>query len=512
MEFPAAVEITTLDQEHPEYSLYKDAWRKLGLLYQGGSVLKRNSAEVLTRRVKEHSDVYASRQEAFNYTNLLGNIAGWYVSSMFSQEPSVLTTKEGVEGAQEAQDAVPKEVSDWITRWLADCDRHGGAYADKFRQVLAWQIVYGTPWVLIDLPDTGGGYVTLAQQEQAGALDPVILVYQPECVRNWQTDDYGNVTWATLKVQTVESALLAKTLVRDTWYIYTPDQVAAYDVAYEPGPGSGPQEKEARLCEGYPRAHALSNRGRVPLYRAPAPEGMWFGDRVMLPLLKHLNMENALDWQIFQSALAMLAIFGPYDDTPTMSETAWLHFPDEKTRAEWMEPEGKAMVTHRERLHELREDVYRSCYLIDQARSQRATPAAQSGVSKEQDKSPSKDAQEGFGDSLRAQMQAILGDVLAVRGFQGIAADIRGFDFADKGSADDVEFLSAVRSENIQSDTLDKELQKKLVRIALTDANPGVYASIDKEIDAAPSKSEIDKLAADQQQAAFAQSLGSYSG
>jgi hypothetical protein len=518
VDFPASVPIKTLDQEHPEYSLFKDAWRKLALLYAGGSILKRNASEVLTRRVKEHSDVYASRQDAFNYSNLLGNIAGWYVSSMFAREPDILQRVASVEDIKAAQDAVPPDVAAWIAKWSLDCDRHGGAFPDKFRQVLAHQIVYGASWVLIDLPDTGaaaGGapgpqYASLAQQEAAGALDPVILTYAPDTVKNWQMDDYGNVTGAVLKVQTFETSLLAKTRVRDCWYCYTPDAVAAYEAFAEAGPGGDSDKKEATLVAGYPRRHALSDKNRVPLRRIDAPEGMWFGDRVMLPLLKHLNMENALDWQIFQSSLAMLAVFGPYDETPTMSEVSWLHFPNEKTRAEWLEPEGKAMATHAVRLHELREDVYRSCYLIDQARSNKATPAAQSGVSKEQDKSPSKDAQEGFGDALRVAMQTVLDDVLTIRGYADIECDIRGFDFADKGGAEDVEFITGVRAENVQSDTLDKELQKKIARIALADANPAVYAAIDAEIDAAPTKTELDAAAAALQQAAFAQGLSSF--
>jgi hypothetical protein len=512
MEFPGSVAIKTLDAEHPEYSLYSDAWHKLGLLYAGGSVLFRNSTEVLKRRVKEHSDVYASRQENFNYTNLLGNIAGWYISSMFSQPPDILTRMSAVEDLQKAQDAVPPDVAAWIAQWELDCDRHGEAYADKFRQVLEHEIVFGASWALIDLPDTAGAaFGSLAQQEAAGALDPVILIYAPTCVRNWQTDDYGNIIWAVLKVQTFDSKLLGETMVRDCWYVYTPDQVAAYDVFYEAGPAStAPKDKDALLVAGYPRKHALSDQNRVPLRRCEAPEGMWFGDRVMLPLLKHLNMENALDWQILNSALAVLGIFGPYDDTPTMSETAWLHFPEKDTRAEWIEPEGKAMETHRARIHELREDIYRSCYLIDQARSNKATPASQSGISKEMDKAPSKDAQEGFGDNLRTDMQGVLDDVLTIRGYSDIQADIRGFDFADKGEASDVEFISAVRTENVQSDTFDKQLQKKLVRIPLADANPAVFAQIDKEIDAAPTKSELDALAAQAQQAAFAQSLASF--
>lgn len=511
MDFPATVPIKTLDAEHPEYCLYKEAWRKLGLLYAGGSVLKTNCQEVLVRRVKEHSDVFASRQENFNYSNLLGNIAGWYVSSMFAREPDILTRVSAITDIKAAQDAVPAETAAWIAQWELDCDHHGGAYADKWRQVLAHEIVFGASWLLIDLPDAAGvQYGSLAQQEAAGALDPVILTYDPTCVLNWKTDDYGNVIWAVLKVQTFESALLGETQVRVCWYIYTPDQVAAYEVFYEAGPAASAKEKDASLVDGYPRRHALSDQKRVPLRRCEAPEGMWFGNRVMLPLLKHLNMENALDWQIFQSALAMLAIFGPYDDTPTMSEVSWLHFPDKETRAEWLEPEGKAMQTHRERLHELREDVYRSCYLIDQARSGRATPAAQSGISKEQDKSPSKDAQEGFGDNLRTDMQGVLDDVLTIRGYAEIAADIRGFDFADKGGAEDVAFLSAILAENIPSDTFVNEVRKKLARIGLQDANPAVYAAIDNEIDAAPTIAELAQAAEVTQQGLFATSLAGY--
>lgn len=440
----------------------------------------------------------AARLAQFNHENVLGSIIGWYTSSIFAKQPTILkkpsTEKSSVAktGAIPSTEApgLPKVQADFFSSFERNCDRTGTKFIDKCKAILETLLVYEWAYVLTDLPPARA-YSSLAEQQAAGALDPFLIVYDPSCVINWGSDDAGNMEWAMLRISSSVTAPLTKNSKRDTWYLYTATDVMAWSCDYEHG--AEKRDGDVRAVDGYPRRHALSDKNRIPIRRFSIPDGLWLGDRIYLPLKAHLNLENALDWQITQSALSMLAIFGNFDEkTLTKSEIGFLLF-EPGTDAKYLEPEGRSMQIHVARIDQMKEEMYRLCYLLSQARNTKATPAAQSGISKEQDMVPAKDTQEALGGILKAAMTAILEDVSLVRGFP-VMFDVRGFEFADRAGIETIDMITATKTLDIQSDTLDRELDKMAADAAIPDAMPDVKVMIRQEIDKGPSKSEREAI------------------
>lgn len=497
MDFPQSVPTKVLDKEHPEFSFYRESWDQISTLYQGGVAMREavvRSGQFLAKNTKELPEVYATRQLRFSYTNLLGNIVGWYISAMFKQPAQLVKKRAGVDGDAAAQ--LPTEVETFCQAFENDCDRAGCMFTDFTRDVLESLVLYRRAYVAIDTPVPDAAPKTLQDQRQNGLLNPYLVLYKPLNVINWETDAYGNLEWLCIKIRVQDQQFLGDPKVTDYWYYFDRTQVALYerDIKAQTGTTEGASSEEmATLADGYPRAHAMADQEKVPIHRITVPEGLWLANRVFLPLVNHLNQVNALDFVTYQSNLPQLVIEdgvnGTYEEPVTISAVGYHKMPN-GGKMYYLEPAGKSIDSSREIIGDIEERIYKACYLMDQARTNRATPSAQSGISKQQDKTPSRDALSGLGDVLRPAVQRIYQDVLAIAGFPEIEPDVRGYDFSDKVTADDMALLESATVIDVNSPLYARELAKKSVRLALPDANPETLDKIDKEIDANPTPSE----------------------
>jgi len=501
MNFPSFVSVKQIAATASDYDQQADAWTTASDLNQGGAVLrdaviKRN--KYLLQKPKEPAEVFRTRQQRFSYTNLMGNITGWYVSALFKLAPQLVKKKAGATG--DAALAIPADASEFCTAFEKDADRGGTTYVDFWRKVHEGLLLNKKAFVLIDLPtpdDDAPEPVSLAEQQKAGQLDPFLVLYAANQIINWETDRYGNLEWCIIAVSTEEREAFQTPVIMDYWYYFDRTQVACYRAAHK---DKWSEEDKAELVAGYPRRHAMTALNRIPVRKVEIPDGLWLANRVFLPLLNHLNLDNAYDFALFQSALAQLVITGNFDDSVTLSEVSYLKLNTGDT-ASYLEPEGNAYEAIDKRLADLEERIYKACYLMDQARTNKATPAAQSGLSKQQDKTPSRDALSGLGDVIRPAMQLVYEDVLAIRGFTDIAPDVRGFDFQDKASVEEMDFIEKSTVIDVQSDTYRRERDKKLVRIVLPDMNPETLQTIDEEITTNPTPEGAAALLAETQQA-----------
>jgi hypothetical protein len=336
-----------------------------------------------------------------------------------------------------------------------------------------------------------------------------LVVYTPSQVINWETDRYGNLTWCIIAVSEEKRQPMKAPTIVDYWYYFDQVQVACYSADREENAARTDATNataRAFMCPGYPRAHAMTNLKRIPIRKIEVPDGLWLANRVWLPLLNHLNLDNAYDFALFQSALAQLVITGKYDDDLTLSEVSYIQLAI-GGKAEFLEPEGRAYKSISDRLQDLEERIYKACYLMDQARTNRSTPSAQSGISKQQDKTPSRDALSGLGDVLRPAMQLVYQDVLAIRDLKEVTPDVRGFDYTDKAGVEDLDVLEKSTIIDIQSDTFKHERDMKMTRLVLPDLNPETQTKIDAEIQTNPTP---EAAAAAQQEQQAAKQLDSY--
>lgn len=502
MPFPPSAAVKKLDQEHPEYSFFKEAYDQIDLLYQGGIAMREavvRSGQFLVKASKELPEVYATRQLRFSYTNLLGQIIGWYTAALYKEKPQITKTLAGVTGDKAQQ--LPKDAAAFCTSFEDDCDRAGTSLNDFMQNAAEKALLFRKAYICLDTQGPSGDRPapeTLAEQKSSGALDPFLVLYTPRDVINWETDAYGNLVWIQIKIRVTEQDFLGEAKIVDYWYYFDRQNVALYQRELKTGAvvgttNAGGAEEMATLADGYPRPHAMADKKQVPIRPVALREGLWLANRVFLPLVNHLNQDNALDFALFQANLPQLVIEdglnGAYEEPVTMTPVGYHHVPNGGDMY-FLEPEGKSYEASQARIDNLEERIYKSCYLTDQARTNRSTPAAQSGLSKQQDKTPSRDALSGIGDVIRVAQQRLYRDALDLAGFDKITPDVRGLDFSDKATAEDIALIEQSSVVEVNSPLFEREIAKKNVRLSLPDANSETLDAIDAEIDNNPTPSE----------------------
>ncbi|MFN3323427.1 MAG: hypothetical protein ACK5AZ_08025 [Bryobacteraceae bacterium] len=480
----ATVPVKLLDAKRADYTANAETWDSIELLYRGAHSLKARAERFLVKRPKELSDVYAARVSRFTYQNILGTVLGWYQAAMFETDPDILIRRADDGKLNEEQAAA-------YQRFLNDCDRCGTTYTDMWRRVYLSMLLFRSAFVLIDLPKIGGEPTTLAEQKAMGALDPYVVLYDPRQVINWETDEYGNLAWIVIQTTTERRAFGAETAVVDRWYYFDKAEYRVYESQRKEAAKKA--ETAALIDEG---RHALADVGRVPVRWIQIPDGLWLASRAFLPALSHLDLQNAYHWGLFNGCLPTLYVKGEFEEPPNRSEISYIQVPADGEIG-YIEPSGTSFSIAAAEIQALREEIYRQMYLQAQGRSSTAVASAQSGYSKEMDMAPSRDVLNGFGDVLRAGMQAVLGDVAAIRGDVDLKFDVRGFTFGEDQSGEELKTAQLAADLNIPSKTLEKEVQKKIARCLLKDARPDVIQKVEAEIDAAPTKEE---RAAEQEQ------------
>ncbi len=508
--FPDSMPVKSLDAKHADYILYNSGWSDIEILCQGGILLKKKAESFLAKRPKELAEVYAQRVRNFTHQDVLGTALGWYVAAMFKDDPDI----HSMDAAGADVHADPK---DFYIRFQSNCDRAGTTYANFFRRVFPKLLKFGKAYILIDLPKSGDAPATLADQKASGALDPYLVLYDPRSAINWETDSYGNLTWIVFAVTTEQREFGKGRTILDRWYYFDRTQYAVYEAArVEPSNGQkvsvtnpdavyvdAEKPQVAKLVDSGP--HALADAGRVPVRCVQVPEDMWLGNRVYLNAMSHLNMQNALFWGLLMGCLPVLYVKGLFQTPPTITETGYLEIA-EGGDIGYVEPSGVSYKIASENIDKLREEMYRQLYLQAQGRSTSATASSSSGYSKEMDMAPSRDVLNGLGDILRAAMKDVLVDVAAIRG-DDRQFDVRGLSFDDDDEAGELATAQLATDLGIPSDTLEKEIQKRVARSILKDARPETIQKVEAEIEAAPTKSERALTAKADQQSRMSQAL-----
>jgi hypothetical protein len=469
-EIPLSLPVRDIDARHPHHFEMARAWDEIDLLYRGGSAIRAQADRFLVRRPKELEEVYRARLGRFTYQNILGTALGWYMTALFEREPSILL-------ADPDGGPLPEDAASYYGALMADATRAGTSWVDFWRQAILFQLLYGSAFVLVDLPAPGEEMpATLAEQRALGYLDPYLVLWDPRQVINWGEDARGRLAWVVMAATEERRQFGSPAAAVDRWYYFDQTEFRVYEASRA---RDGKRGETAELAAAGP--HALAAVGRVPVRRFTVPHALWLGDRVHLQVIDHLNQDNTYAWALFMANLPVPFVKGDWEHDPKVSETAIIQLA-ENGEFGWAEPAGTSFEHSAARIATLREEIYRQMYLVAQARSTAATPAAASGLSKQMDMAPTRDVLRGLGDILRGQMRAVLEDVAAARG-EEVRVEVRGFDFADEEVGDELARAEAIEALRIPSATLRREMQKRVARAVLRDAAPETLAAVEREID-----------------------------
>ena len=467
------VSVSMLDQRNNEYESRFEAWLDLSLLYEGGQALKARCERLLKKRPREDEEVYAARMDRFTYENILGTGLGFYGAAMFDVPPEILFN--GGSGPL------------FYNKFLENCDGIGTSYIDFWKRAFQMFLTYGGAWILTDLKALKDGEEppkTLKEEEDRGLRDPHVIAYSPLNVLNWKTDGYGELEWVVVKIEKEEQEFLHDREIVSTWFYYDRENYKVYEYRRKPEEqirvASDDVGRTATLLrEG---KHALAHMRRVPIRRTSLTDGLWIANRAYLQLIDHLNQDNTLAWALFMSNLAIPVVIGDYDTSNmTYSEVGHLHFPSGTTYG-WSEPEGHSFSHSASRVESLREECFRSMNLQAQGRSMHATPAMQSGRSKQLDMAPANKILAGMGDDLRRHMQDVLCDVRDARQEPNVHPDVRGFNFQEDMSTEQVFAVNSVLDMGVPSDSFERYLYMKVAKAWMTDASRESLTKVYDEI------------------------------
>jgi len=454
--------MVNIDREHPEYAARKEMWKKYRDLYAGGEQIRENAFEYLVRRHKEPNDIYAERLSRVFYENYIGSIIDWYAATLMRREAALLF---------DGNDEAAKEFYD---QFADDCDLKGTSIAEFFRQRMVQALVQGRSYIVIDFPRSPVSVSTRAEEDAVGRSRAYLVDYSPEEFINWSYDDRGGLEWAVIRTTSLrKSKVTDHDWSRETrWIYYDRRNYQVFERI---------KDKEVRMVdEGL---HGLAGQNRVPIFPLQVTEGLWLMNKAALLQLEHFNKSNALSWALTMGLFASPVVYSDREWNQIVGDSYFIQLAP-GDRFGWTEPEGKVYQIAADNLVQLKDEIYRVCYLITHAAGSDTAGQQQSGASKQRDFSITQEVLRTYGDAVKDTMKQVLRAIAAARQ-DNIAIDVSGLDEFDIGDfSNELDDAGKLLNLGIDSTTLKKQVYKKLAFKFLSDVRQEIKTQIAREIDA----------------------------
>jgi len=451
-----------INQEHPEYVARKAMWGRYKDLYAGGEQLRRRAAEYLVRRHKEPNEIFLERLSRVFYQNYIGSIIDWYAATVMHREPALIL---------EGPDATAR---DFYSRLANDCDLKGNSLTEFFRKRFVEALVCGCSYMVVDFPRGRTAAQNKAEEDQSGRSRAYLVDYGADEVINWSYDEGGGLDWAVIRTNCLQQSKVtdAKWEQETRWIYYDRENFQTFCKSGESG----------RIVLADEGRHGLASLGQVPLFRLKVNEGLWLMNKAALLQLEHLNKSNALAWALTMGLFAMPVVYSDREWSQIVGESYYIQLGPED-RFGWTEPEGKVYQIAADNLNQLKDEIYRVCYLMNQATNNEGE--RQSGLSKQLDFQTTDEVLGAYGCRVRESMKQVLWAIAAARQDK-VSLDVVGMDEFDiddfSTELDDAKKLLDL---GIASPTLKKQVFKRLAMHYLADARQEVKSQVAEEIEGA---------------------------
>jgi hypothetical protein len=206
-------------------------------------------------------------------------------------------------------------------------------------------------------------------------------------------------------------------------------------------------------------------------------------NKAALLQLEHFNKSNALAWALTMGLFASPVVYSDREWNQIVGESYFIQLAP-GDHFGWTEPEGKVYQIAADNLNQLKDEIYRVCYLMTHAAGPDSAGAHQSGASKQRDFSITQEVLRAYGDGVKETMKQVLRAIAAARKDQ-VSIDVSGLDEFDIGDfSNELDDASKLLSLGIESTTLRKQIFKKLALKFLSDVRQEVKTKIAQEIDA----------------------------
>jgi hypothetical protein len=453
----------TINREHPEYAARKSMWQQYRDLYAGGDQLRQHASEYLVRRHKEPNEIYLERLSRVFYENYVGSIIDWYGATLMHREPSVLL--DGTDAAAKSFYSVLSE----------NCDLKGTSLTEFFRERFREMMVCGSSIVVVDFPRANAPARTRADEDASGQSRAYLVDYGADELINWNYGDGGTLEWAVIRTSCLRQSNVTDTKweTETRWIYYNRETFRIFRKC-------GEKDPIEVIDEG---RHGLAALHRVPVFELKAANGLWLMNKAALLQVEHFNKSNALSWALTMGLFATPVVYSDKQWQQVVGESYYIQL-GKDDRFGWTEPEGKVYQLAADHLSQLKDEIYRVCYLLIQAGSGSASHANQSGLSKKMDYTTTEEVLRCCGAMVRDSMKQILRAIAAARQDE-VTIGIAGMDEFDIDEfAIDLDEAKKLLDLGIESPTLRKEVYKKLAFKYLSDARQEVKNRVAEEIEA----------------------------
>lgn len=454
-----------ITREHPEYAALSDTWHRYGDLYLGGEQFRANANRYLVQRHREPADVYSERLDRAFYENYAGSIIDWYASTLFRREP-ILNFES------------PSELTTrFYGAFAEDCDLKGSTLSDFYRRQVVGSLVYGKSYVAVDFPRDGSRAANRAEEECRGVSRAYLSEYPADSVINWNKSQNGEFEWVVIRTsQLVSDGPHDPNWRKETqWLYYDRERFQIFKKASQ-----DPKVQPVLVDEG---VHGLASLRRVPVFEFSMGDGLWLMNKAADLQLEHFNKSNALSWGLTMGLFAMPVIYSDREWKQMTGDSYFIQL-GSGDRFGWTEPEGHVYEIALRNIERLKEEIYRVCYLLNQAGGSMSQASSLSGLSKQRDYVVTQEVLRRFGDSVKDSLKNILRQIALARQ-DPLRFDVSGLDEFDIGDfAGELEEARQLLALGIESPTLKKQIFKKLSSKYLCDVNQQVKDAIGREIEA----------------------------
>lgn len=287
--FPGELAVKDLKDTHCEYNA--KLIERYRLLYTGGPDFRAAIEQFLVKRNIEKGGAnnphYQYRVERAWYVNRCSGLIDWLVAEVCKREPKIVAKKD----KDGYWDSLNKNA-----------DGNGR------------NLTYLVGQVLRDIFLNRRGYFGAHFPQPVGKvgvnnkdLDARIRVLPASQVRDWETDDLGNLKWCRFDtVSPIRSNPWSqpdKTLHR--WSFLTAEQTACYEFIKENKQPVDEATATAKLDTEYTKAH---NFTVTPVFPAEVDQELWVMNKIEDPLVALFNREASTTFSLDATAYAMLTL------------------------------------------------------------------------------------------------------------------------------------------------------------------------------------------------------------
>ena len=441
-----------IEYTHPDYDAYKARWEFYLRSYMGGDDYKGGS--YLTSYVSEGKEEYARRIDLTPMDNHCKNIVHIYSSFLWRVPPTRAFNSLSNNAALEP--------------FMKDADLDGRSFDAFMRQAQVWASVYGHVWLMIDKPQSNA---STRAEELEQEIRPYMTLITPENVFDWKYERTSSGRHKLVYLKVRESVDRISNTETEVYYrVWREDTIETWRATNN-------EEQHLETID--------NTLGKIPAVFLPANRSP----------LRGIGTSDIADVSYMQRAiyqeLSEVEQLIRISNHPTLVKTfetdasagagAVINLPDDmdgNLKPYQMQPSGANLDAVRASIRDKVESINRMAHMG----AVRGTEAmTQSGVAmqtefqmlnaKLAEKADILELVEEQIFDLFCQWQQVTNDVEV---FYPDAFDLRDYD-------KELVFLQQMRATGVQSETLGKEIDKKIADLVLDD---DMLAKSHNEIDA----------------------------